>query len=368
MGDNHFGQLGLGLAVPSLNDATRYPASLPIFSQLVSGQYHTLAMSSDGRMFSFGGNLDGQLGTGAFDSHDTPFQITAIPEPMNEIAAGGAHSLAIGTSGKVYSFGRNSNGQLCRGSKGGSDPVVAPITGLPNGAISVCGGWAHSAIVLSDGSLWTSGLNSDGQLGTGDFTDRAIPTQVPGISSAVAVACGAKHTFVVTLAQGQYVVKAFGSNSHGQLCQPIQTRAISIPSPVTVAYFTYSGTYPTPSLGLYHSVYGVPAGVDIHAVGCGSNQYGQLGSVGVGTDVGTDLNSPVAIMAGENVANIVSGAYHTVILTTDNRVFVMGRNYDGQLGLGYNALAVTSPTLLSLSGSAVAIGGGGGVTAIVMKS
>jgi len=353
------------LSVSSINQPNRYPANLPPFASLVGGQYHTLSVSADGRMFGFGGNVDGQLGTTGFEAHDTPVQITAIPESVNQVAAGGAHSLAISSSGRLYTFGRNSQGQLCRGAMGGSDPTPAVVTSVGS-VVSACGGFAHSAIVKADGTVYTCGLNSDGQLGLGDFQNRAAATQISGISSAVAVSCGAKHTFVVTNNNGQYSILAFGSNSHGQLCQTIQPRMITFASPIVVVTFPYAGTYVNPSLGLYHSVFGVPAAQSVHAVGCGSNQYGQLGNVGVGTDVGTDGAGPVALVAGQDVAKLVAGSYHTAILTTSGVVYVFGRNYDGQLGLGSNDLAVAVPAIVS--SSATGLGGGGGITAFTASS
>jgi len=359
VGDNHFGQLGLGIATASVSAPSKYPANLPVFRQLVGGQYHTLSLSADGRVHSFGGNVDGQLGTGTYESHDTPIEIQSFGESVVQVAAGGAHSLALASSGRVFSFGRNGHGQLCNGGFGGSISMPQPIFGL-QGVISVCGGWAHSAFVTSDGSVYTCGLNADGQLGLGDSSDRSVVSKVPGIDSAVSVSCGGKHTFVTSLSNNQYTIRAFGSNSHGQLCQPIEPRMISIASPVTVNSFTFTGSYPYPALGLYHSVFGIPAATDVQVMGCGSNQYGQLSA----EDVGMDLAEPVAMVAGEAVKALVAGAYHTAVLTTGGKVYAMGRNFDGQLAAGFTSATVSTPTAIQLVGIPVAIGGGGGVTAI----
>jgi alpha-tubulin suppressor-like RCC1 family protein len=56
----------------------------------------------------------------------------------------------------------------------------------------------HLFSIMPDGSVYTCGLNTDGQLGLGDFADRSLPTKVSGISGAVSVSCGGKHTYVTT--------------------------------------------------------------------------------------------------------------------------------------------------------------------------
>lgn len=116
-GRNEHGQLGEG----SITDRrVPQPVSMPeaiTFSRIAAGGFHTLALDQHGRPWSWGRNVDGQLGNASFEERRTPIRVAA-PEAIRfiDVAAGYHHSVALDELGNAWSWGRNLAGQLGIGS------------------------------------------------------------------------------------------------------------------------------------------------------------------------------------------------------------------------------------------------------------
>src|SRR5919202_2518513 len=164
------GQTGAGVSTPG--------QVTPISSVvgLAAGNSFSLAVQSDGTVWAWGTNSSQQLGlpaTTPFTS--TPVEVTtAISHThgpplssMVAVAAGGGHSLALRSDGTVWAWGANNDGQLGRGTVTAS-PSKNPtqVTGLIN-VTAIAAGDNHSLALRSDGTVWAWGDNSSGQLGLG---------------------------------------------------------------------------------------------------------------------------------------------------------------------------------------------------------
>lgn len=166
----------------------------------------------DKEVVTWGENDCGQLGDDLSD--DDVFYVFEGDgdEYFTEIKAGPYFCIGLTNKGAVYSWGKNSMGQLGLGYT--SDKVEAPkkISGLSN-VVSVGVGHDHAMAVKSDGTLWTWGNNSKNQLGrTLGATNR--PGQVMGITNAKEVVGGYEYTTVV---DNNNRVWTFGSNEYGAL-------------------------------------------------------------------------------------------------------------------------------------------------------
>jgi hypothetical protein len=256
------------------------------------GFAHSLALKSDGTVWAWGANGDGQLGNGSTTNSSTPVQVSGLPGAVSAIAAGYNHGLAI-VSGNVWAWGNNGDGQLGNGTTTNSSSAVQ-TTGLTN-IIAVSGGWDHSLALKSDGTVWAWGNNAAGQLGNGTNTASSVPALVIGLPMpAVAIAAGGFHSLAL-LSNG--TVWAWGSNSNGQLGNGT---TISSVVPVQVSGLTGMSLI---AAGEYHSL---ALKSDGTVWAWGDNAAGQLGN-------GLTADSSVPVQAALTTAtSIAAGGLHSL--------------------------------------------------------
>lgn len=247
----------------------------------------------------------------ALDAQDVVlYAIWRLPKDLVMIAAGYDHTMVLAEDGTLWGSGRNQSGSLGLG----HDTERRTMVKI---ADDVDGVWAgrHYTIIKKDGKLWGVGENQNGQLGVGDAINKYQWTEVGGnfASDVVDVACGYYHTLFMT---STGVLYATGLNNWGQLLDSTTNNRVL---PVEVA----TGVAAVET-GSTHSFY--RKGSDLYAVGYNIN-YGQLGD-------GTLTNIDVPTIVRSDAAAFSSTHYHTVFTTTDNKIFSMGYNAQGQLGLG----------------------------------
>jgi len=183
--------------------------------QMVSpGNFHAVALKSDGTLWAWGYNSLGSLGDGTtvFKGIPTLVDNSSGLKSAVFVTAGSTHSLALSPDGFVWAWGYNSDGELGDNTKTTRSTPIK-VSNLSN-VISVAAGGSHSAALQADGTVWTWGKNDSGQLGDGTNTSRQTPEKVPGLSNVVAISAGYSHT-VALKADGS--VWAWGDNGRGQL-------------------------------------------------------------------------------------------------------------------------------------------------------
>ena len=138
------------------------------------GGYHTITLSGDGIVYSFGRNAHGQLGLGHNNDVSLPTPIPNLPK-INLISCGKHFAVCVDHEGFIWSFGDNSYGQL---GTGNTTNFNAPqkIINIPP-VLSVSCGYEHTLIITNDDNLWSCGRNTAGQLCHGDTEDRSKPQQ-----------------------------------------------------------------------------------------------------------------------------------------------------------------------------------------------
>ena len=211
-GYNGYGQLGLGDNTDR-NTPTQV-GSATDWMAVAAGYYHTVALKTNGTIFTWGGNGYGQLGVGDTTARNTPTQTYwwwGGYTDWSKIAAGYYHTMAIKTDGTLWTWGYNWYGQLGLGNS--SIRVYPTQVNSARDWYAVAGGCYHTVAVKTTGTLWASGYNGYGQLGLGDTTNRNVFTQVGSTVNWSAVAGGCYHT--IGLRGG--ALWAWGYNGYGQL-------------------------------------------------------------------------------------------------------------------------------------------------------
>ena len=305
------------------------------WKQVSAGLSHTIALQSDGTLWTWGNNNFGQLGKGTNSTQYTPTKI-GLDEDWKMVAAGGSSSFAIKNDGTLWACGQGTNGQLGNGSNSNVNYFVQ--VGTSNDWKFVIAGSSHTMGIKNDGSLWAWGNNNFGQLGIGAANASNIPVQV-GLSNWKTVASGGNHTIGI---KADGTLWAWGWNAYGQLGNGTTTNS-SFPIQIGISdNWSYIETGTTHSLGIK---------ADGTLWAWGYNNYGQLGD-------GTTTTKTSPTMIGHDFSLLSAGNYHTIATKTDGTLWAWGRNDDGQLGDGSNINRI-SPTLIytSLKCSVLACGG-----------
>ncbi|XP_062992156.1 uncharacterized protein LOC134405027 [Elgaria multicarinata webbii] len=217
-GAGAFGQLGTGAFKE--NFIPKKIVYLSKIIQIACGHYHSVALAEDGRVFSWGQNTHGQLGLGKGDSSKAqPQHVAALDGiPLAQVAAGGAHSFALSLSGVVYGWGRNQARQLGLSQTDPKEQIFKPrsVGALKNLDVTyISCGDEHTAVLTQNGSIFTFGDNTAGQLGHSTSIQKAGPQKVDWIDGPVShLACGSYHTLVYISASGQLISFGRGPLQH----------------------------------------------------------------------------------------------------------------------------------------------------------
>lgn len=237
------------------------------FTKAVAAINSSLFLQDDGTVWAAGSNSSGELGVGGSTSFRTNYmvQVSDLAHVV-DIAAGGSHCLAVLDDGTVWAWGANSSGELGDGTQNGSNVPVQVNLPPTVRAVAVTAGTSFSVALMDDGAVWTWGRNTVGQLGTGSFASTVTPVKIPSFE-AKAIDAGAE--FCLAIRKSDNVVCAWGRNNVGQLGDgTILTRTSPTP---TFGSFTALGISAGQAFSLAIRL------ADNVVFGWGDNQDGQLG-------------------------------------------------------------------------------------------
>lgn len=217
-GDNYYGQLGNGATSSTfVSSPIQTIASGVEWKQVSLGESHSAAIKHDGTLWMWGRNQYGQLGDGTTLSRSSPVQTVAGGTGWKYVSCSpvnGRSTYAVKHDGSLWTWGNNSSGEL------GDGTVVSkssPVQTVATGGVwtSVSAGTYFAAAIKADGTLWTWGANDFGQLGDGTVAYKSSPVQtVAGGNTWSSAAAGQTH-LVAIKADG--TLWTCGSNWSAQL-------------------------------------------------------------------------------------------------------------------------------------------------------
>lgn len=183
------------------------PGTVPAFTGSATG--HTLLLSQGGTLTAWGNNEYGQCGyEGEAVGADNPYYFPKFAK-ITQVAAGGAHSLALDDEGKIWSWGNNAHNQLGRTT---SDKILEKIDDFPLKIKQIAAGENHSVALDENGNVWTWGDNSYMQLGYGGTSAQPQMLDLP--ETAKFIAAGNNNTLIIGNSNKVY---SCGDNAYGQL-------------------------------------------------------------------------------------------------------------------------------------------------------
>jgi alpha-tubulin suppressor-like RCC1 family protein len=167
------------------------------WKQVVCGSSHTAAIKTDGTLWLWGDNLYGQLGDNSISDKSSPVQTISFGTNWKQVVCGSTYTAAIKTDGTLWLWGRDNYGQLGDNSVSNKSSPVQTISAGTNWK-QVSSGAGHTAAIKTDGTLWLWGLNGFGQLGDNSISNKSSPVQtVSAGSNWKQVYCGDNHTTAV---------------------------------------------------------------------------------------------------------------------------------------------------------------------------
>jgi alpha-tubulin suppressor-like RCC1 family protein len=288
------------------------------------GESHTIFLDGAGRVYSAGLNTSGQLGLADTTERRTPVPISYFNNiPIAAIFAGIAHTIFLDTIGKVYAVGAEGNGRIATaGTVYISTPF--PITYFNTIPIkTVAAGNGHTIFVSMTGIVYSVGLNANGQLGTGNLTNISTPAPITFFNNIPIKSVAAGEVHTLFLSMDGKVYST-GFNTSGQLGLGDTTQRTT---PVLIPYFNkilISAIY----AGSFNSIFVDTAG-KIYAVG--ANGFGQLG---LGNIANRITPEPITYFNNIKIAYVSTKGDNTLFLDTDGKVYGAGLNENGELGLG----------------------------------
>ncbi len=311
---------------------------------ITSGTSHTLAIKNDGTVWSWGYNLQGQLGDGTVwswgynlqgqlgdgtnQARSSPVQVRNLTD-VTTVSANGVHSLARKSDGSVWAWGYAYNG-TGGGVKVSSLPVQ--LNGL-NNIVNVSDGSTHALALKDDGTVLSWGSNYNGELGDETTIYKTSPVQVSGLTGIVSVAAASSYSLGL---KAEGTVWSWGYNYSGQLgdgsnttrSSPVQVSELSLIRKISASF--------SHALALKE---------DGTVWAWGNNYKGKLGN-------GSTLNQniPVQVNGLNEIMAVSAGLEHSLALKSDGTVWAWGSNRNGKLGDGTTSDKNSPVQVYGLSG------------------
>ena len=195
-GYDSYGQLGDNTIVTKSSPVQTIAVGTN-WKQVSSGSYRTAAIKTDGTLWSWGNNSYGALGDNTIVSKSSPVQTVAGGTNWKQVSVGASQTVAIKTDGTLWSWGLNNNGNLGDNTIVSKSSPVQTVAGGTNWK-QVSVGASQTVAIKTDGTLWSWGLNIYGHLGDNTLTTRSSPVQtIAGGTNWKQVSAGGVQTSAI---------------------------------------------------------------------------------------------------------------------------------------------------------------------------
>lgn len=229
------------------------------WKKVYAGHQYSMSLKKDSTLWVWGANPFGQLGDGTNMTKKIPTLIGSMNDKWIEVAMKNKHSMALSANGTIWTTGDNTYGQL------GDGTTTSKLSFTQIGVSTwkkIAAGASHSLAINTDGTLWSWGYNVLGQLGDGSYTDKHSPVLTDTISSWVFIDGGSNHSIVHNTDKELWT---WGSNGYGELgdgsivnsrTSPVQIQITDCNQfPTANSNFSTPTSipfYPNPTFGIVH--------------------------------------------------------------------------------------------------------------------
>eukprot|EP00753_Platysulcus_tardus_P014506 PLAT4383.2.p1 GENE.PLAT4383.2~~PLAT4383.2.p1 ORF type:complete len:552 (+),score=129.47 PLAT4383.2:26-1681(+) len=277
------------------------------------------------QVYSWGRGEDGQLGLGDTNDQCLPVFVEALKDKdVRQVACGSGHTVVLSVDGEVFTWGRGDDGRLGHGDNGWK--YVPRLVEALHGKVIcqvACGSY-HTAAVAEDGSLFMFGGGMYGKLGLGNERGHSTPCLVESLIGRVvtAVACGSRHTVVLC---DDHTVYTWGDKENGVTGHPdtdghqYLPRRVEALRDVKATQISACG---------FHTA-ALTDGGQVYAWG-----EGKFGRLGLGSERNQLLPARLDSLVGHHVVHVSCGGFHTAAITDLGETFTWGGGEHGQLGHG----------------------------------
>ena len=322
-GTNFDGRLGNG-NVTKKSSPVQTVSGGTNWKSMASGTYSSAAIKTDGTLWLWGLNWYGRIGDNTRTQRNSPVQTVSGGTNWKMVASGYYHTAAIKTDGTLWTWGYNNNGQLGDNTRTHKSSPVQTVSGGTNWKQVACGR-GHTSGIKTDGTLWLWGSNGNCELGDNTTDKKSSPVQtVAGGTNWKLVAGGFYHTAAI---KTDGTLWTWGENTYGGLgddtgvakSSPVQTVSGGTNWKQVAGGNAYTAAIKTDgTLWLW-----------------GYNNYGKLGdNTTIIIHPASRQSSPIqTVSGGTNWKQVSCGKSHTAAIKTDGTLWLWGDNsYAGYLG------------------------------------
>ncbi len=322
-GRGGYGRLGTNDLIDRYTPVTTFAGGTN-WKQVSAGSFHTAAIKTDGTLWSWGYGRNGRLGDATITNKSTPVTTFAGGTDWKQVSAGTNHTVAIKTDGTLWTWGYGRDGRL--GTQIDTTDRSTPVTTFAGGTNwkQVSAGDRHTAAIKTDGTLWTWGNGYSGRLGTNDRTEKLTPvTTFAGGTNWKQVSAGDRHTAALRDDGVNKELFTWGSGYSGRLGTKTVLVNINISTPITT--FVGGTNWKQVSVGYRHTA-AIKTDGTLWTWGNGSQ--GQLGT----NSISIHYIPSTTFSGGTNWKQVSSGITHTTAIKTDGTLWVWGESGQGRLG------------------------------------